>query len=56
MAAMMPVVLRLPVTGSGDPEVAAGNLVTVDFFRALDVDPVMGRNFMPRRGGPNAAG
>jgi len=56
MAAMMPVVLQLPVTGSGVPEVAAGNLVSFDFFRALDVDPAMGRDFMPAEAEPNAPG
>jgi predicted permease len=46
------------LTGRGDPENLNGIRVTENFFRALGVQPLLGRTFSPdddRPGGPNVA-
>jgi predicted permease len=46
------------MTGRGDPENLAGVRVTENFFRALGVQPLLGRVFTPEEdkpGGPNVA-
>ncbi|MFG1690983.1 ADOP family duplicated permease [Gemmatimonadota bacterium] len=46
MAAYIPQIQSLPVTGSDTPEMAAASLVTVDFFQAMGVEPLAGRTFL----------
>jgi putative ABC transport system permease protein len=55
MAAFMPQTMPVPVTGNDTPDMAAASLVTVDFFRALGVEPQAGRTFIPEEAEPNAA-
>jgi predicted permease len=47
MAAFMPQNVNFPVTGSDSPEMAAVNVVTLDFFQAMGVEPQVGRTFHP---------
>lgn len=55
MAAFIPQTMPVPVTGSDTPAMAAACMVTADFFRALAVEPEIGRTFIPEEGEPNAA-
>jgi len=55
MAAFMPHIMLVPVTGHDTPDMAAASLVTVDFFRALGVEPQAGRTFISEEAEPNAA-
>jgi predicted permease len=42
------------ITGFSEPERTNGNWITVDFFRALGVDPQLGRQFTVDEGEPGA--
>lgn len=42
------------LSGADQTEVVSGELVSPDFFRALGVEPVAGRFFLPEEGSPDA--
>ncbi|HKF57985.1 MAG TPA: ABC transporter permease [Blastocatellia bacterium] len=42
------------ITGTGDPESLAGFMLSVNFFSMLDVNPLLGRTFLPDDGNPGA--
>ncbi len=44
------------LTGSGEPDRLRAAFVTADFFRALGVSPLLGRDFSPGEDGPTARG
>ena len=49
---------KYPVSGSGEPELIPGAMVTADFFRTLGVTMAAGRDFLPgedRESAPRAA-
>ena len=52
VAAFSPSTMGITLTGLGAPQLIPGTLVTPDFFSVFDVEPVVGRAFLPEEGKP----
>jgi predicted permease len=52
LSALTPYPIRATVTGAGTPERVESPFVSIDLFRTLGVDPVVGRHFAPDEGEP----
>jgi putative ABC transport system permease protein len=52
VAAFSPSTMGVTLTGLGAPQLIPGTSVTPDFFSVLDVEPVVGRAFLPEEGKP----